>query len=229
MNKEDVVSEGLKILSGWKTTNPSLIDNLINRFNKQIEYFTQNNKRWNITIEPYIVYVDNYQLLLETLISQIGREGIEKLIIYLLENDSRLHSKMIKPVYPPYLVQFAYLLLYILPKGFRTRRLFESFWDHQAKIFPGIDEQFARNFFNPFIEEDITNVKEIQKLLIRDWWRWQEASMDSLYYGVSIGLSAVYFVDFEQEDSKKINWELKEKELEIDWKEKTGKEPKKWF
>ena len=229
------LQKAFSILLDWKTNNSSYVELFRKKFYNWVNYLRKwPNDRKSDSISPRFTVIDNHQELFDTLLNEFGKEGVEDLIIYLLEHDNRYENtdtvenyKTYKP-YPSYFIQFAYLLIFILPKGFRTRRLFEVFWEHQAKIFPGIDEQFARNFLDPFIEEKIITIEEIQKLLIRDWWRWQEAPKNSLYYGASIGPSIWYFRDVENGGSNKMNWELVEKRLEKEWKDKTGKEPKKW-
>jgi hypothetical protein len=224
------------ILLGWKTIDPEKLDNFVGDFYRWrlIRNRKKDSPRREDPIFPNLVSLDNHQELLDTLLNEFGKEGVEEIIIYLLENDHRYENtdtienyKTYKP-YPSYFIQFAYLLIFILPKGFRTRRLFEVFWEHQAKIFPGIEEQSARNFFDPFIQENLTTVEEIRELLVRDWWRWQDSQSKSPYYGASIGLSTWYFRDVENGSGGKINWETMEKRLEQEWREKTGKEPKKW-
>jgi len=167
------------------------------------------------------------EILTQKLVSAIGVEGIAKLSIFILDNVDRFNTKENPSNYknhnpfPSYFASFVYgFLYYIQDKKFRTRALFESFWEHQSKVRRGIDEQYTRKFLKPFIDAGITTVKEIQQLLIRDWYRWQNAPEGSLYYGASIGPATFYFPNY--------SWDVVHKQLEQKWREETGKEPKKW-
>ena len=223
------LQKAFDILLNWKTNNPKYIELFREKFYNWVNYLRKWPKgRKSDMIRPRIVVIDNHQELLDLLIHEFGQKGVEDLVVYLLEHDNRYENtdtienyKTYKP-YPSYFVQFAYLLIFILPKGFRTRRLFEVFWEHQAKVRPGIDVDVAKQYLDPFIEEEVTTIKDIQDLLIRDWWRWQEAPADSLYYGASIGPSTWYFMDMKQG-----NWELVEKQLEKELVEKIGEQLKK--
>ena len=220
------IENALEVLLNWQTDNPEKIKRFIKHFYDYIEYEKTRSPNRRVTyIVPSLSSIDNYGELLEVLNKILGgQQGVENLIIYLLQNDHHYENsdtltnyRNFKP-FPSYLVLFAYLLLCILPK--RSRRLFDIFWEYQAKTFPGIYEQSAKEFLEPFIAEGITTEREIQELLIKDWLRWQRAPKDSPYYGAALGPAAWYFPNY--------SWSQEEKKLEEEWRKQTGKEPKKW-
>src|SRR3989344_6024937 len=145
------LQKAFDILLNWKTNNPKYIELFREKFYNWVNYLRKWPKgRKSDMIRPRIVVIDNHQELLDLLIHEFGKKGVEDLVVYLLEHDNRYENtdtienyKTYKP-YPSYFVQFAYLLIFILPKGFRTRRLFEVFWEHQAKVRPGIDVDVAK-------------------------------------------------------------------------------------
>ena len=222
MNK---IEHALVLLKNWKTNDPSKIKRFIKHFYDYTGYEKNRSLNRRVTyIIPDSTSIDNREELLENLYNMLdGQEGVENLITYLLENDRHYENTDTltnyadyKP-YPSYLIKFAYLLIHILPK--RSRRLFDTFWDYQSKTFPGIYEQSARAYVDSFIKEGITTEKEIQDLLIRDWVRWQEVHEDSPYYGPAIGIATWYFPNY--------GWFTVEKKLQNEWRQKTGREPKK--
>src|SRR3989344_2495302 len=146
------LQKAFDILLNWKTVDPEKMENFVGDFYRW--KLMRNRKRVSSRREdpifPSLMFIDNHQELLDLLIHEFGQKGVEDLVVYLLEHDNRYENtdtienyKTYKP-YPSYFVQFAYLLIFILPKGFRTRRLFEVFWEHQAKVRPGIDVDVAK-------------------------------------------------------------------------------------
>ena len=192
------LQKAFDILLNWKTNNPKYIELFREKFYNWVNYLRKWPKgRKSDMIRPRIVVIDNHQELLDLLIHEFGQKGVEDLVVYLLEHDNRYENtdtienyKTYKP-YPSYFVQFAYLLIFILPKGFRTRRLFEVFWEHQAKIGHGIDELYVRKYFDAFISEGITSREEIQKLIIKEWINWQDE--EESHNGISPWLIIAYY------------------------------------
>lgn len=224
MNDADL-NRALDILLNWSTPDPERLKRFIVHFYDRTDYEKKNKpeERWD-PIFPDVMSITNHQEFLHILLSQFGQESLECLIIHLLENDNRyVNSDTInnyqnfKP-HPSYFIYFAYLLIYIMPK--KSRKLFDAFWDHQAKVRPGIDEQCARQYLDPFIEQGITSRKEIQQLLIRDWYRWQEKGYP--YYGASLGASTWYT------DGGPHNWEKIEENLKKEWEQSHGLKAKEW-
>lgn len=217
------LEKAFKILLNWRTIDEKGMERLIAHFYASKEYGSKQKpeRGWTI-ICPDGCYIDNCIGLLGVLLKEFEEEGVEDLIIYLLENDHRLENtdtienyKTYKP-YPSYFIEYAYLLIYRLHR--RSRRIFEAFWEHQAKVRPGVYVDCARMYFDLFIAEKITTRDEIKQLLIRDWWRWQEKGYP--YYGAAIGIATWYF--------PLPRWDQTERQLEAEWEKRTGKKPKKW-
>lgn len=215
--------KAFEILLNWETIDEKRMERFVSHFyaRKEYEGKQKSERRWTI-ICPDGSSIDNRNDLLNILLKELGEKGVEDLIIYLLENDRRYENtdtienyKTYKP-YPSYFIEFAYLLIYILPK--RSKRIFEAFWEHQAKVRPGVYVDCAEMYFDLFIAEKITTSEQMRQLLIRDWWRWQEKGYP--YYGASIGIATWYF--------PLSKWDQAERKLEDEWRQKTGEEPKKW-
>lgn len=223
MNNTLNLPKALNILLNWQTNDPKKMERFITSFYSWTipQRSKKLTKRFSYIV-PDVMSIDNYQDLLEVLLRELRKEGLEKLIIYLLENDRCYENtdtienyKTYKP-YPSYFIKFAYLFISVWPK--KSRRLFEAFWEYQAKVRPGIYVDCSRKYLDPFIEQGITTKQEIQQLLIRDWHRWQEQG--DPYYGASVGISTWYFDTYD-------GWDKIQCRLETEWREKYGKEPKK--
>ncbi len=217
------LQKAFSILLDWKTNNSSYVELFRKKFYNWVNYLRKwPNDRKSDSISPRFTVIDNHQELFDTLLNEFGKEGVEDLIIYLLEHDNRYENtdtvenyKTYKP-YPSYFIQFAYLLIFILPKGFRTRRLFEVFWEHQERIGRGVDELYVRRYFDPFIDEGVTSKEEIQALIIKQWQKWQSSGeADSR---ISPWLIVTYY-GFDE-------WKKVEKQLVEDWYRKYKKQPR---
>lgn len=224
---KEILHKGVNILVNWPQDDEGGKMRMIKRFYSNIveERSKKQTERYD-PIYPKLTDIEQQEVLFNTLKNELGDDGLRELIIYLLDNDNRyvnkddLNNYKSHAPYPSYLIEFAYILLYILPVGFRNRKMFDSFWEHQAKIRPGLDEQFAKGFIKPFVVEGIITNEEIKELLIKDWLRWQRAPKNSLYYGASIGPSIWYVENYQ--------WSNVVIRLENMWRRDTGKEPKKW-
>lgn len=172
---QKTITKGIKMLLDWGSDEAGGSMKAINRFYSILqEERTKKQIDRNDPIGGYGIYLENCEKMFSTILDQLGSAGLVEFLVYLFDNDNRynntdtiLNYKEFKP-YPSYIIIFAYTLIAMLPKGLRTRKLFNSFWEHQAKIRPGLDEQFAKAYIKPFIEEGITTKEEIRNLLIRD-------------------------------------------------------------
>ncbi|MBL4694701.1 hypothetical protein JKY72_05005, partial [Candidatus Gracilibacteria bacterium] len=174
MNKQ--IERGIEILKSWRHNNPVHHEDFIKDIYQGLE-----SARKQLREDPkedffYSIHVggglDSRLELLEVLTEKIGKDGIESLIIYLLENDNGFTNtdtfenyQDYKP-YPSYLVYFAYIIIFDSPKGstpksIYTRKLFDFFWEYQAKIRPGINVQMIEPFIQPFIDNGAVSLEDL--------------------------------------------------------------------
>lgn len=214
----EAILKGIDILKNWKMSNEANTRKFIEKFYRLLDMMRKlEPQRRDDAIFPQGAYIDNYK--------ELGTQGLQGLIIYILENDHRYFNvetidnyKKCKP-FPSYIIYYIYTILACSPEKLINRKVFEAFWEHQSKLSGGIDEQCSRHYLEQFIKAGITAEQEIRDLLIRDWYRWQEAPANSPYYPPAIGITSWYF---------QYRWGSVEKRLQQEWREKTGKEPKRW-
>ena len=229
MNKE--IEKSIEILKNWIPNHPDEYKYFIRNIYFKLEKARHQLREGKKEKFDHPIHVagglDTREELIEFLVEEIGENGTEELIIYLLENDHSLTNtdtfknyQNFKP-YPSYLVYYAYILMFDYPKGstpsfIYTCRLFDIFWEYQAKRRPGIDFGLTEYFLRPFIDSGAITLEELQEIAVRDWYRWQEHG--SPYYG-----PCHYFC---YQMYPRPDWFKKEKELESEWLEKTGKKAK---
>ncbi len=221
----EAIEKGIELLKKWNGSEKVVkfrkdLAEIYRRMEK-MKKIEPNQREFDIALGFYD------EQLVQVLLDEIKIDGLRRLMIYLLDNDDRYNSEENADNYenhkpfPFYLIYFVYGILYFSDiKDLRDRALFESFWEHQARIRRGLDEQYTRKFLDPFIDAGVTTVNEIQELCIKDWHRWQNSSKDLPYYGAPLGPSTWYFPNY--------SWGVVQRKLEEEWRKITGKEPKKW-
>lgn len=225
------LKKAFKILLNWEAKKLSDMDDLRAQFYLQKERQRSRGYRslfWPIF--PENVYVRNGGELASVLMNEFGEDGLEELIVYLLNNDKGIEStdtienyKEYEP-YPSYFVEFAYILIYKLPH--KTRRVFEALWENQARRRPGIYVDCTKGMLGMYIDAGVTSREEISRLLIHDWYRWQELGEDywGPYFGPAPGPS--YYFYSSQKYGRDIWLEIEV--LEKEWLKKHGKRAKSY-